>query len=383
LPSVYHWNGAAGRLFMAEAILAHSNFGSKRTARVGEYRGLSHCGAYDMGGNVKEWCYNSAGVGQRYLLGGAWDEESYMFTTQDRRPAIGRDANIGFRCVKYLPDKLPPQAALDENVLEERQSTAEIPLTEREFQFVKGHFAYDTTRPFNDKVTRIEATANWVHERVELDAAYDNEKLIVHVFLPADGAPPYQPIIYWPGVTGFFQQAIASPTAEKVGFLIKGGRALVWPIYKGTYERKVQPPWQAEWKWEYAVQQANDLRRSIDYLATRSDDFNLSALGYYGYSWGAAHAMRALAIENRIKVAVLVDGGLPGPRSFEFSGRDPFEQPERDPIHYLSKITIPVLMLNGRYDVNFPVEESWVRLPRGKTTCYPRAAMYPRPAPKG
>jgi dienelactone hydrolase len=106
------------------------------------------------------------------------------------------------------------------------------------------------------------------------------------------------------------------------------------------------------------VQQANDLRRSIDYLATRGEDFNLSALGYYGYSWGAAHAVRALAIEDRIQAAVLVDGGLPGPRSFEVSGRNPFEQPERDPIHYLSRITIPVLMLNGRYDVNFPPEES-------------------------
>jgi pimeloyl-ACP methyl ester carboxylesterase len=68
--------------------------------------------------------------------------------------------------------------------------------------------------------------------------------------------------------------------------------------------------------------------------------------------------VRAIAIEDRIKAAVFVDGGLPGPRSFETSGRNPFAQLERDPIHYLSRITIPVLMLNGRYDVNFPVEES-------------------------
>jgi pimeloyl-ACP methyl ester carboxylesterase len=66
--------------------------------------------------------------------------------------------------------------------------------------------------------------------------------------------------------------------------------------------------------------------------------------------------MRTLAIEDRIKAAVLVDGGLPPRGSFESTNRDPFERTERDPIHYLPRITIPILMLNGRYDVTFPVE---------------------------
>ena len=358
LPSVYHWNGAAGRLFMADAIIAGSNFGSEGTAPAGKYRGLSHCGAYDMGGNVKEWCFNSAGGGRRYLLGGAWDEESYMFATQDARRAIDRLPNMGFRCVKYLPHTDPPQIALQESLLAMRDSLSERPLGDREFQLVKGHFNYDKNKPFDAKVTQRKATNRWTHERHELDAAYGDERLVVNLYLPAGMSPPFQTIVYWPGATGFFQPAISSPQAEKVAFLIDSGRALVWPIYKGTYERRVQPHWEAEWKWEYAVQQANDLRRSIDYLQAHGHKFDLSALGYYGYSWGAAHAVRAIAIEDRIKAAVLVDGGLPGPRSFETSGRNPFEQLERDPIHYLSRIMIPVLMLNGRYDVNFPVEES-------------------------
>jgi pimeloyl-ACP methyl ester carboxylesterase len=68
--------------------------------------------------------------------------------------------------------------------------------------------------------------------------------------------------------------------------------------------------------------------------------------------------VRGLAIEDRIKAAVLVDGGLPAPRSFDLSGRNPFEQPERDPIHYVPRITIPVLMINGRHDITFPLRES-------------------------
>jgi serine/threonine protein kinase/formylglycine-generating enzyme required for sulfatase activity len=358
LPSIYHWNGATGRIFLAEAIIARSNFGSDGPERVGEYRGMSQCGAFDMAGNVKEWCFNSAGDGMRYVLGGAWDEERYMFATQDALPAIARPANVGFRCIKYLPGQDPPSYAFDECRLRTRDGPEEKPLSDREFQLVKGHFDYDKRKPFNVSVTHQDETAGWTHERVEIDAVYGNEPLIVNFYLPTRASPPYQPVIYWPGATGFFQPAISSPTAEKVAFLINSGRALVWPIYKGTYERRVEPNWEAEWKWEYVVQQVNDLRRTIDYLETRQEDFNVEAIGYYGYSWGAAHAVRGLAIEDRIKAAVLVDGGLPAPRSFDPSGRNPFEQPERDPIHYVPRITIPVLMLNGRHDITFPLRES-------------------------
>ena len=135
---------------------------------------------------------------------------------------------------------------------------------------------------------------------------------------------------------------VVSPTDEYLAFLIKSGRALVCPVYKGTYERKVHPPG-AAWQWEYFVQQTKDLGRAIDYLETRGD-FKAGAVGYYGVSWGAARAVRALAVEGRIKAAVLADGGL------EMYS---FERPEHHPVHYLPRITIPVLMLNGRYDSGF------------------------------
>ena len=33
---------------------------------------MSWCGAYDMAGNVKEWCANQTTYGKRYNMGGAW-----------------------------------------------------------------------------------------------------------------------------------------------------------------------------------------------------------------------------------------------------------------------------------------------------------------------
>ena len=53
------------------------------------------------------------------------------------------------------------------------------------------------------------------------------------------------------------------------------------------------------------------------------------------------------AIETRIKVAVLVCGGLNAAMSPEFSQ-----------VNFAPRIKIPILMQNGRWDSTFPVESS-------------------------
>jgi dienelactone hydrolase len=348
LPTIYHWSGASGRLFLAAEILPRSNVEGAGPARVGQYRGMTHCGAYDMAGNVKEWCWNSNGNNKHYVLGGAWDEKDYMFTQQDARVPIDRDKNIGFRCVKYLPGREIPRDVFADCKRPGRDFLAEKPLSDEAFEFVKGLYAYDKAKPLHATIERLEETAYWVHERVAVNAAYGNERLTMHLYLPKEAAPPYQPVIFWPGAGALFARAIESPTGEAPGFLVKTGRALVWPVYKGTYERKLQPESDA-WKWEPSVQQAKDLSRTIDYLQTRGD-LNAQSIGYYGFSWGAcSEAFRALAVEHRIKAVVFADGGLyPAPS----------DRPEHEPVHFVPRIRMPVLMLNGKYDTIFPPKES-------------------------
>src|SRR5207244_1954274 len=176
-----------------------------------------------------------------------------------------------------------------------------------------------------------EETAYWAHERVTIDAAYGNERLSIHLYLPKGTAPPYQPVIFWPGGGALVARTIESPTGEAPAFLVKAGRALVWPVYKGTYERKFQPETDA-WRWDSSVQQAKDLSRTIDYLQTRGD-LNAAAIGYYGFSWGVSpEALRALSVEDRIKAAVFADGGLhPGP----------YDRPEHNPVHFVQRIKFP------------------------------------------
>ena len=90
-----------------------------------------------------------------------------------------------------------------------------------------------------------------------------------------------------------------------------------------------------------------DLRRSVDYLETR-DDIDHERLAYLGLSWGAAMAPIMIAVEPRIKAGIVVVAGL----NFQTS------LPEVDELHYISRVRVPMLMLNGRYDFFFPYETS-------------------------
>jgi len=98
---------------------------------------------------------------------------------------------------------------------------------------------------------------------------------------------------------------------------------------------------------DHVIMWAKDVRRSIDYLETR-DNIDTDKLAYYGVSWGGRLAPIMLAVENRFKVSMLYVAGLRYQR----------KQPEADPFNFLPRVTLPVLMLNGKYDFFFPYETS-------------------------
>ena len=89
------------------------------------------------------------------------------------------------------------------------------------------------------------------------------------------------------------------------------------------------------------------MRRSIDYAFARPE-IDTTKLAYAGTSWGGRNASTALAVEPRIKAAVLNVAGISAAA----------RRPEDDPVHFLPRIRIPVLMLSGRFDSVFPYETS-------------------------
>jgi len=140
----------------------------------------------------------------------------------------------------------------------------------------------------------------------------------------------------------------------RLSHFVKDGRAVVYPVYKGTFERRNGLPGSLhgrrdeshEYK-DYIVKIVKDFERVIDYLETRSD-IDTEKLAYFGFSWGGILGSMIPAVEERIKIAIIDAGGL-----------EPFEQkakPEVDPINYISRVTIPTLMLHGRFDANVPYD---------------------------
>jgi dienelactone hydrolase len=138
-----------------------------------------------------------------------------------------------------------------------------------------------------------------------------------------------------------------------LSFLIRNGRAVLYPVYKGTFERRkpeLTPLHIGANNFaftEFLIQIVKDFRRCIDYLETRPD-IDTGNLAFYGMSWGGLLGPVVTAVENRLKVSVLISGGL----------MSRITRPEANSINYVTRIQIPTILLNGKYDVNI---DSYIR----------------------
>src|SRR5512143_1040899 len=351
LPTIYHWNRAA-QTQASQLVVPGSNFQGAGTVPVGSPGAVSGFGTTDMAGNVKEWCLNESRGGRRFILGGGFGEPTYMFIDQDAQAPMDRQTNFGFRCVK-LP--APPPARATERIEPPfRDFLKEKPVSDEVFRAYKGLYAYDKS-DLNARVEETESTDEWTREKVSFAAAYGGERVIAYVYLPKNAARPYQPVLFFPGSNVIhMDKFVLSPYAD---FIPRSARALIAPVFKGTFERrdgfKSDYPEPTAYFRDHMIAWAKDVGRSLDYLETRKD-VDASKAAYLGLSWGGAVAPIILAVEGRFRTAVLESGGLEFQKAL----------PEADQINFVSRVKIPVLMLNGRYDHFFPVESSQVPLYR-------------------
>ena len=183
-----------------------------------------------------------------------------------------------------------------------------------------------------------ESSPYWIKETVSFDAAYGNERVIALLFLPKDAAPPYQTVIWFSGDDVFISQSseiLAS--AYRFDFVPRSGRALVYPIYKGMYERFAPFSFAPnEWR-DRVIEWSKDLGRTIDYLETR-DDIASDKLAYYGFSSGANYGPILTTIDDRFAANILLASGLWPLQS----------RPEMDLVHFAPRSRVPTLMINGR-----------------------------------
>jgi eukaryotic-like serine/threonine-protein kinase len=350
LPTVYHWCLAAGDTLFVDAgyIVPLSNFGGK-PAPVGTCQGMTSQGIYDLAGNVKEWCFNEAPGGCRVIAGGGWNEPQYMFGCADKYPAFFRQANFGFRCMKSLSDDgVWQEAGSPAQYYPPMVLTNQETCSEDRFQAYRRRYDYPKSalQPTTNEV-KEDLSPYYRREKVSFNTAY-GERMAAYLYLPRTGKRPFQTVVYFPGGSAW-----ALPSIDKYEYSFafenhaKNGRAFVFPVLQGTFERIVPPEKRPTWTTalDDVIAWAKDFRRTLDYLETRPEDFDTNKVSYEGFCGGGIWGGVIPAIDPRIKVVVMICGGY-----------WPDNPPECDQINFAPRITRPILLQNGKYDTLFRYE---------------------------
>ena len=172
----------------AHTFFHYSNFAGRGPARTGSLQGMSRSGTYDLAGNVKEWSWNEAAQRKRYILGGAWNEPAVHV------PRGGRSFSIPARpCVRIpLHEVLDSLSRLHRRLTEPviaaaRNYAKEQPASEKVFRVYR-ETCMPTTRRRSTLLSNPRDTreADWIKQKITLDAAYGNERMATYLFLPQE-----------------------------------------------------------------------------------------------------------------------------------------------------------------------------------------------------
>jgi len=219
-----------------------------------------------------------------------------------------------------------------------------VPASDAQFDFIKKFYTYDRL-PLDARVESVDdSSPDWRKETIAYAAAYGGERIRAYLFTPKHAAPPYQTLVLFP--TAYARNVASSSRLDlaQFDFLLKSGRAVLYPVYQGTFERRGNVSPGANGLRDMQVQWAKDFFRSVDYLVTRSD-VDANHLGYYAVSMGGYFAPIPLALEPRLQAAVVIAAGL------RYNYPD-----EVQPANFMPRVHVPVLMLNGRDDFGATVE---------------------------
>ena len=133
--------------------------------------------------------------------------------------------------------------------------------------------------------------------------------------------------------------------------MVRAGRAAFGVVLEGYIERLRPPSFVAPAgsTVEFAEITANrviDLRRGLDYLETRTD-IDMTKVGVLAPSAGSMLGMILGAFETRYRALIFVGAGIPEAyRGISAAA---------NPINFVSHITKPKLIVQGRYDEDTPV----------------------------
>jgi len=355
LPTIHHWARAAfapfdNRYNVAPAVALASRYSADGPVAADAEGGWGPWGTLHMAGNLREWLWNSAGdVG--LSPGGAWSDYAMDNWGTYPNPPMDRSPTNGMRLMQ-IPHDAELLAELREPIhrIMDGDLRPLAPVSPEAFAAMRTQFDQAQPRPTDISTEIVQETALAIVEEVVLTFA-ETERATLYVIRPRTHADSLQPIVYAPAANCCVlkrpnREALAQ--LQEAGFVVDGGRALILPIWFGSYQRFVpgeaDAQRRADHEREAALAWDRDIRIVLDYLATRPD-MNLERAGFVGASIGAFGQGIVLALEPRLKAAVLISAGV---------ARIEPVHPLADIVNYAPRITIPVLMINGRMDHLLP-----------------------------
>ena len=200
--------------------------------------GIGPDGTFDLAGNAREWVWNLSTAGRRWILGGSWNDPDYIFSVPFSLPPENRLPDNGFRCISIADLAEIRRRRRQRSTCRRRIIPAPARVSDEVFDLFAGQFAYGPSTAGAAVEGRADTPAGTVRERVTLETGYGGERLPVYVFLPKNGRPPYQAVIYFPALNPF-QSSMSSSTFYPAEYIVKSGRALVLPVFKDLFEHGI------------------------------------------------------------------------------------------------------------------------------------------------
>ncbi len=229
-----------------------------------------------MAGNVKEWVSNEVTkTSLRYILGGAWDEPAYRFAETDAHDPWRRTATFGVRLVKNLAPVEPDALAPVPKVAGDPKSV--VPVSAQELEIYKRFYAYDRT-PLNAQWTRWTTTRKTGGRKPSASMRHMEKNESLRICSSRDEDSPRTDHRSLSERIRDLQASSRDLDLRAFDFIVRSGRALLYPVYQGTFDRRSERSGTSTFR-DVTVQQMKDFFRSVDYLATRQE-IDMQRLGY-------------------------------------------------------------------------------------------------------
>jgi len=353
LPTARHWARATlgideSRWSLAQALVPEAHLQGSEPLAVDAGNAVSTWGALNLIGNVREWTVSYNGE-LKLDLGASFRGPIWNYALPALAHPLERNPDQGIRLAMYDETIDNPPLGLNGEPPSPPQVSAE------QYAEFSKMFAYlpDFDIAESAKLVFEVTEQSWIRRKILLPTDDPEDPLPVLLFLPEDAIGPLQSILFFPpGDTGGILSDSIDISRYHIDFVVKSGRALVWPILIGSYERGRPRDRQRGAafirRWNVAnLARREETGRVIDYLQG-SSEFDEERVGLLAASFGATFlSPHILATEPRIKSAVLMSASL--------AAVNPEKVPDQvNPNTYWPRVRTPILVLNGRYDVTKP-----------------------------